>query len=133
MLFQMSLCLETNFPKIIKKSIFLLNFQQKLSKCSQNFQQFAVFVQTREKFVNSCEKYVKIMHVSQFSSEIFENFRKFSGVLRTSPTPKDVPPEPKSRERPCTTLAAPMPLQKAKLIQQPKIESKFLCTNKIWF
>ena len=43
MLFPKALFLATNFPKIAKNSIFLLNFDQKFAKCSQNFPTICVF------------------------------------------------------------------------------------------
>ena len=43
MLFLKALFLATTFPKIVKNSIFLLNFYQKLSKFSQNFQTIRIF------------------------------------------------------------------------------------------
>ena len=45
--------LATAFPKIIKNSIFLLNFYQKISKISQNFQIFRVFRPNVRK-INAC-------------------------------------------------------------------------------
>ena len=45
MLFPKALFLATTFTKIVKNSIFLLNFNQKLSKISQNFPTM-FFVQT---------------------------------------------------------------------------------------
>ena len=71
---------------------------ENLSKIPKNL---CFSFQTREKltqgFLNFFEKYAKIMHFLQFSSEFFfENFRKFSGV-RGAP-----PPEPPTR--PAKTL-----------------------------
>ena len=43
MLFPKALFLATTFPEIVKNSIFLLNFYQKLSKISQNFPTIRVF------------------------------------------------------------------------------------------
>ena len=42
-LFPKALFLVTNFPKIVKNSIFLLNFHQKFSKVSQYFPTNCVF------------------------------------------------------------------------------------------
>ena len=81
MLFPKALFLVTTFPKIVKNSIFLLNFYQKFLKVSQ---QFVYFVQTRENLthglLNFCEKYAKIMHLSNFHKKFFENFRTLSDV-----------------------------------------------------
>ena len=43
MLFPKALLLRTTFPKIVKNSIFLLNFYPKFSKTSQNFSTISVF------------------------------------------------------------------------------------------
>ena len=71
MLFPKALFLVTNFPKIIKNSIFSLNFHQKFAKFSQNCPIMCVFLPNARKinagFVNFFEKYAKIMHFSQFS------------------------------------------------------------------
>ena len=49
MLFPNALFLATIFPKLVKNTIFLLNFYQKLLKIAQ---QFVFFVQTREKLTH---------------------------------------------------------------------------------
>ena len=73
--------LSKKYPKIIKSSIFLLNFHQKSSKFSQNFPTICVFRPNARKlnawFVNFFEKDAKIIHFSQISNQIFW---KFSGV-----------------------------------------------------
>ena len=43
MVFPKALFLATTFPKIDKNSIFLMNFYQKISKFSQNFQTIYIF------------------------------------------------------------------------------------------
>ena len=71
MLFPKALFLATTFTKIVKNSIFLLNFDQKLSKISQNFPTTRVFRPNVQKinvwFVKFFEKYAKIMHYLLFS------------------------------------------------------------------
>ena len=56
----------TNFPKIIKISIFLLNFLHKFSKFSQNNLTICVFRPNARKFnawfVKFFERYANIMH-----------------------------------------------------------------------
>ena len=77
-LFPKALFLATTFPKLLKNSIFLLNFYQNFLKISK---QLVFFVQMREKvagFVEFFWKYAKVMHFKQFFKEIFENFLKFS-------------------------------------------------------
>ena len=65
-LFPKALFLATTFPKVAKNSIFLLNFYQKFSKFSQNFQNNCVFRPNARKinawFVKFFGKYAKIMH-----------------------------------------------------------------------
>ena len=69
-LFPKALFLAT-FPKIVKNSIFLMNFYQKFSKISQNFPTIRVFRPKARKinawFVNLFEKYAKIIHYLLFS------------------------------------------------------------------
>ena len=48
MLFPKALFLATNFPKIDKNSIFLLNFYKNFQNFLKISKQFAFFVQTRE-------------------------------------------------------------------------------------
>ena len=64
LLFPMALFLATTFPKVAKKSIFLLNFYQKFSKYFQNFQNSCVFRPNARKinawFVKFSVKYAKI-------------------------------------------------------------------------
>ena len=66
----MALFLVANFPNI-SKIPFLLNFHQKFSIFSQNFQTICVYRPNMRKinagFVKFFEKHVKIMHFSQFS------------------------------------------------------------------
>ena len=73
--------------------MFFQNFQNFL-KISQ---QFAFFVQTREKinawFVNFLEKYAKIMHFRNFLKnffKIFENFLKISKILCFCPNSQKI-------------------------------------------
>ena len=71
MLFPKTLFLATTFPKIVKNSIFQLNYYQRFSKFSQNFPTIRVFCPNARK-VNACfvkffEKYAKIMHYLLFS------------------------------------------------------------------
>ena len=79
MLFPKALFLATTFPKIVKNSIFPLNFYQKFLKISQ---QFEFFVQTAKngtnRFVNSFEKYAQIMDFFNFLKKILKNFETFS-------------------------------------------------------
>ena len=75
-LFPKALFLATTFRKIVKNSIFQLNFYQKFSKISQNFPTIRVFRPNARKiknawFVKFFEKYAKIMHYLLFSYEIF--------------------------------------------------------------
>ena len=69
-LFPKALFLATTFPKIVKNSIFLLNFYQKFSKISQNFPKIRIFRPNTRKinawFVKFFEKYAKIMHYLLF-------------------------------------------------------------------
>ena len=60
-LFPKARCFVTDFPKIIKNSIFLLNFYQKLSKFSQNFPKLCVLFQTREKLTHGLLNFLKNM------------------------------------------------------------------------
>ena len=82
MLFPKALFLVTNFPKIVKNSIFLLNFHWKLSNFSRNFPTICVFRPNTRKinawFVKLFEKYVKIMHFSNF-------LKKFLKISENSP------------------------------------------------
>ena len=82
MLFPKALFLATTFPKIVKNSIFILNFYQKFSKFSQNFSTICVFRPNARKFnswvVKFFEKYAKIMYFCDFLKKSFENFRKFN-------------------------------------------------------
>ena len=65
-LFPKALFLATTFPQIVKNSIVLSNFYQKISEISENFTTICVFRPNGEKlthrFANLFEKYVKIMH-----------------------------------------------------------------------
>ena len=69
--FPKALFLVTNFPKIVKNSIFLLKFYQKLSKFSQNFPTICVFrpnaLNINGGFVKFFKTLAKIMRFSQFS------------------------------------------------------------------
>ena len=59
MLFQNGPFFATTFPKIVKNSIFLLNFSRNFQNFLKISQQFVFFVQTREKltqFVSVSEK-----------------------------------------------------------------------------
>ena len=74
MLFPKALFVAITFPKIVKNSIFLLNFYQNFSNISQNFvQKFLNCVcrtnarKIKAWFVRVFEKYAKIMAFSQFS------------------------------------------------------------------
>ena len=86
-LFPKALFLATTFPKLAKNSIFLLNFYQKFSKFSQNFQTISIFRPNARKsntgFVNFFWKYAKVMHFKQFLKKFFENVLKFSQIFRT--------------------------------------------------
>ena len=86
--------LESIFPKIVKKSIFLLKFYLKFLKFSQKIPNNLCFSSNERKinagFVKFCGKYAKIMHFCTFLKKIFENFRKFSGPPRGRP-PKMFP------------------------------------------
>ena len=70
MLFPKALYLATTFQKMIKNSIFPLNFYQKFSKISQNFPTNCVFRPNARKinawFLKTFRKYAKIMDFSQF-------------------------------------------------------------------
>ena len=70
-LFPKALFLATTFQKIVKNSIFLLNFHQKFTKFSQNFPTNCLFRPNARKinslFVKLFEKYSKIMHFLQFT------------------------------------------------------------------
>ena len=63
MLFPKALFLATTFPKIVKNSIFKLNFYLKFSKISQNFPAIGVFRPNARKlnggFVNSLKNMLK--------------------------------------------------------------------------
>ena len=92
MVFRKALFLATTFPNLVKNSIFLLDFYQKISKFSQNFPWIWGFRRLGEnpKFMGGLltvfEKYAKIMYFSNFHKNFFENFRKFSGA-RAAPPP----------------------------------------------
>ena len=79
-LFPKAVFLSTTFPKIVKNSIFLLNFYQKFFKISQNFPKIRVFRHNSQKihamFVNCFEKYDKKSIICYFLKKFFENFRK---------------------------------------------------------
>ena len=69
MLFPKGLFVATTFPKIVKNSIFLLNYYQKFSKISQNFPTTCDFRPNARKinaFLKFFEKYPKTMDFSQF-------------------------------------------------------------------
>ena len=70
-LFPKALFLGTTFQKIVKNSIFQLNFYKKFLKISQNFPTIRVFRPIAQKinvwFVKLFEKYAKIMHFLLFS------------------------------------------------------------------
>ena len=90
----------TNFPKIIKYSIF---YWIVITNLQKNFQQFVCFVQMREKLrhglLNYFEKYAKIMHFSNFLKKTFESSQASGGSTpgpHKRPTLKSVSPEPKS-------------------------------------
>ena len=59
MLFPKALFLATNFPKIDKNSIFLMNVYQKIPKFSQNFPTICIFRPNARKinfgFLKFCE------------------------------------------------------------------------------
>ena len=57
MLFPKALFLAATFQKLIKNSIFLLNFYQNFLKI---FQQFAIFVQTRRKLTHTLLNFSEI-------------------------------------------------------------------------
>ena len=63
MLFPKALFLATTFPKIVKNSIFLLNFYQKFSKITQNFQKFVCFRPNARKFNAPLIKILKILKI----------------------------------------------------------------------
>ena len=84
-LFPKALFLATTFPKLSKNSIFLLNFYQKFSKFSKNFQTISIFRPNARKsntgFVKFFWKYAKVMHCKQFFKEIFWKFYKISQIF----------------------------------------------------
>ena len=77
-LYPKALFLATTFSNVAKNSMFLLNFYQKFSKFSENFQTSCVFRPDAgninawfDKFFG---KYAKIMHFSNFLKIYFESF-----------------------------------------------------------
>ena len=73
-LFSKALFLVTNFPKIIKNSIFILSFHQKFS---QNFNTCHFSSKARKSnawFDNFFENYAKLMHFSNSLKKILENY-----------------------------------------------------------
>ena len=86
-LFPKALFLVTNFPKIIIKYNFSIEFSSKIFKISQNFPTIWVFCPNGEKwthgFVKSFQKYAKIKHFHKFLKKFFEIFWNFS---QNSPT-----------------------------------------------
>ena len=70
--FSKDLLLATTFQKIVKNSIFLLKFYQKLSKISQNFPTIRVFRPNAR-------------NINSWFVKFFETFRKFSGVRGALP------------------------------------------------
>ena len=78
-IFQRALFLATTFPKIVRNSIFLVNFPHSFKIISQNSQQFGRFVQTRGKinagFLKFGENRLKSC-IFQFSFEIFSKLSK---------------------------------------------------------
>ena len=111
----MGLFLVINFPKIVKTSIFLLNFIRNFRKCLKITQQ-CVFCPNARKisalFVNFFGKYAKIGIFSNFLKDyfkVFENSPAYVGLRPLDPQeadpPKSVSLEPKSWLRPC-----PIPL-----------------------
>ena len=65
-IFPNALFLVTNFPKIVKNSLFLLNFHQKFSKFPNTvFRPNARKIIAR--FVNFLKDMLEIMHFKQFS------------------------------------------------------------------
>ena len=75
MLFPKALFLVTNFPKIGKNSIFLLNFHQN----SQNFPKICGFSPNHEKLTRGLLNLLKNMQKTMHFKKFCENFRKFSG------------------------------------------------------
>ena len=90
-LFSKALFLATTFPKIVKNSIFLLNYYQIFSKISKNFPTIVFVVQGREKSKHCLLNYLKNMLkeciICYFLKKFCENFRKFSGVRGGAPPP----------------------------------------------
>ena len=113
MLFPQALFLAKTFPKIVKNSIFLLNFYQKFSKFSQNCPTVCVFCPKARKinawFVKSFEKYAKI--INGCFAIFLINFLKISA---NSPTSRGLRPRTPHEVDPlkCSTrteiLAAPL-------------------------
>ena len=86
MLFSYALFLALTFPKIVKKSIFPLDFPQKFFLIFlKNFQTICGFGPNAG-CVKFCVKDAKIMRFGTFLEKSFPHFRKFSGV-RGSPPP----------------------------------------------
>ena len=86
MLFRKSLFRPQPFPKIETNSLCLLNFHLKLSKISQPI---VDFVQTCKNLTHSVETFLKNRlnaFFAIFLRNLFENFRKFSGVWRAQPS-----------------------------------------------
>ena len=77
MLFPKALFLATTFPKLDKNSIFLMNFQQKISKFSQNFPKICVFrpkAQTSNAFFYFLNNMLKSFIFAIFLGKFFTKF-----------------------------------------------------------
>ena len=98
MLFPKALFLVTDFPKIVKNAVCLLNFHQKLSIFSQNFQQIVFSAKTREKLTHGSLNLLK----NKLKYSIFAFFlRNFLKIFENFPAPRGLPPlTPPPRGRP---------------------------------
>ena len=93
MLFPNALILATTFPKIVKNSIFLLNFYQKFSKISENLTNCVFRPNARKSkawFVIVFGKYAKNARFAILWKRFFQNFLKiFNDLLCSSKRAKN--------------------------------------------